>query len=782
MATLNTKTSIVDYLSSTGQKSDFATRSALAKNSGISNYTGTAAQNTQLLNTLSSSGGSKASTTPKTTPATTGKVLGASVTSDPADPFAGGASGRFLDVTDEQANEIMARDSEYMANNNVDTMAKRMAGESDKDFADRIKAQPFELIGLPDGTYKAPPTLNYNQAKGLLSELGLSDLGYNANFLVGLTADRARQVAKDKADTLGKAVSQNTSFAYNTDFTSASSSAKKLLDSYSIGLKDATLDPWKTKDDKLTASNALLENTMNGVSKLFTNASDFDNLYKSDGTFKSAIDQFAKNGGNVSELKARLPQSAPVTALPKAPVAPAYNEADSLASGNPLIDKLLAPQTAMAKQNIDYLKSVPEQYRDLYLGDAGYFTKIRQEAEDSINQLNESYKQVQKGTLADFDAQAMKNEADAKVQLAQIEENRADSKNYLNGMLAKLGALTTTGEAPAAIARMETKYNALATQTQSALASAQGAIASAKSKAIAGLEQDRLGKISAIKSDLSKSSFEIQKELMQVEQNTKKEINNQISDWQKQAASINKSFIDKAQAQKNQYEQLYFKVASGGLSAKMLADIKQNQPLTPAEASTYGVPYGTTYGQLQGKVLTNNKPLTDGQSKDALYASRIADAEKVFSDPNGGESILAKMSPVKLGFLISTQSPAGGFLGNIAQQATLSTMSPAIKSQFQAQRNLINTILRKESGAAISQGEFDNAYAQYLPQAGDTAEVLAQKKLNRQRQYQSNMAGVGATGLEKFNNVDLTGSGFDQPTTVAPQSGYNGGAVNWADL
>lgn len=49
--------SIVDYLASTGQASDFASRSTLAQANGIANYTGTAAQNTQLLTMLRSQGG-----------------------------------------------------------------------------------------------------------------------------------------------------------------------------------------------------------------------------------------------------------------------------------------------------------------------------------------------------------------------------------------------------------------------------------------------------------------------------------------------------------------------------------------------------------------------------------------------------------------------------------------------------------------------------------------------------------------------------------------------------
>lgn len=48
----NTSTSIVDYLKSVGTDSSYSNRSKLAKQYGISNYTGTAAQNTKLLNLM----------------------------------------------------------------------------------------------------------------------------------------------------------------------------------------------------------------------------------------------------------------------------------------------------------------------------------------------------------------------------------------------------------------------------------------------------------------------------------------------------------------------------------------------------------------------------------------------------------------------------------------------------------------------------------------------------------------------------------------------------------
>lgn len=57
--------------------------------------------------------------------------------------------------------------------------------------------------------------------------------------------------------------------------------------------------------------------------------------------------------------------------------------------------------------------------------------------------------------------------------------------------------------------------------------------------------------------------------------------------------------------------------------------------------------------------------------------------------------------------------------------------SPERQQTVQAQRNFVNAILRVESGAAISQSEFDNAQRQYFPQPGDSKPVIEQKRQNR---------------------------------------------------
>lgn len=57
---------------------------------------------------------------------------------------------------------------------------------------------------------------------------------------------------------------------------------------------------------------------------------------------------------------------------------------------------------------------------------------------------------------------------------------------------------------------------------------------------------------------------------------------------------------------------------------------------------------------------------------------------------------------------------------------------PGPNKQFeQHKRNFVNSVLRRESGAAISASEFENANKQYFPVAGDTPEVIEQKRQNR---------------------------------------------------
>lgn len=118
-------------------------------------------------------------------------------------------------------------------------------------------------------------------------------------------------------------------------------------------------------------------------------------------------------------------------------------------------------------------------------------------------------------------------------------------------------------------------------------------------------------------------------------------------------------------------------------------------------------------GPADGK--GGGKPLTEGQSKAALFGARMAASDKIIQD-------LASQG-------VNNSVPGSNlpFIGGV-----VTALSPAKRQQLdQAKRDFINATLRRESGAVISPEEFANGEKQYFAQPGDSAAVIAQKARNR---------------------------------------------------
>jgi hypothetical protein len=112
-----------------------------------------------------------------------------------------------------------------------------------------------------------------------------------------------------------------------------------------------------------------------------------------------------------------------------------------------------------------------------------------------------------------------------------------------------------------------------------------------------------------------------------------------------------------------------------------------------------------------------DKPMNEGQSKAALFGSRMKASHEVLA------------SLAEDGTTTSTPGSRTGF----GVGAVLNTMSSAKQQQLnQAKRDFVNAVLRRESGAAIAESEFSNADSQYFPQVGDAPEVKKQKSNNRE--------------------------------------------------
>lgn len=132
---------------------------------------------------------------------------------------------------------------------------------------------------------------------------------------------------------------------------------------------------------------------------------------------------------------------------------------------------------------------------------------------------------------------------------------------------------------------------------------------------------------------------------------------------------------------------------------------------------------------------------TDAQNQAAGYASRAQEAESAIKQFG---------------------SVGASLTGLIGSNLPNALKSPERQQLEQAERNFVNAVLRRESGATIQKDEFDNAAKQYFPQPGDSEAVIAQKAQNRAttiqnliREAQTAYKGNGSTNnVQNVENVD----------------------------
>jgi hypothetical protein len=111
-----------------------------------------------------------------------------------------------------------------------------------------------------------------------------------------------------------------------------------------------------------------------------------------------------------------------------------------------------------------------------------------------------------------------------------------------------------------------------------------------------------------------------------------------------------------------------------------------------------------------------SKPLNDSQSKALLFGTRMQEANKVLGQ------LASEGTDTSI---MGSQAPLVGGAINAASSGNRQMLN-------QAKLDFMTAVLRRESGAAISSGEYQNADRQYFPQVGDSEKVKAQKARNRE--------------------------------------------------
>jgi hypothetical protein len=182
-------------------------------------------------------------------------------------------------------------------------------------------------------------------------------------------------------------------------------------------------------------------------------------------------------------------------------------------------------------------------------------------------------------------------------------------------------------------------------------------------------------------------------------------------------------------------------------------------------------------GESRQAVAPGAKPLTDAQAKAYLFGTRMQESDKLLGQLAAGGTdrrgnIKATLESVPL---------IGDGLGTLAN----GTQSDSQQKVEQAQRDFLNAVLRRESGAAIAPSEFDSAAKQYFPQPFDSAAVKEQKARNRQLAVQGIMAEVPG-GQASASTAQPKASQTPQQGAVVDGYVFRGGNPsdphNWAKV
>ena len=206
-------------------------------------------------------------------------------------------------------------------------------------------------------------------------------------------------------------------------------------------------------------------------------------------------------------------------------------------------------------------------------------------------------------------------------------------------------------------------------------------------------------------------------------------------------------------------------IAPGGVAgATVGAPVKQRTPATDImerERAQFDARklQGNELG-LQGDDLTRfaatgqltnpNEKVTNDQANAALFSRRMAAANDILKRPE----------------IYQSGTGWGGAGNQIAAGIPIvgnAMVSKEYQQNRQAQEDFINAVLRRESGAAISSGEYSHANRQYFPQVGDSPEVIAQKAANRENAMKGILGAAAPSFQKQFGTERDKGKANDLP-------------------
>jgi len=157
------------------------------------------------------------------------------------------------------------------------------------------------------------------------------------------------------------------------------------------------------------------------------------------------------------------------------------------------------------------------------------------------------------------------------------------------------------------------------------------------------------------------------------------------------------------------------------------------------------------------------KALTEGQSKALLFGARMESANQIMEGLAASGTDKARVG-ANTGFGVGSVINASS--GDDQQ------------SLNQAQRDFVNAVLRRESGASISPAEFESAQKQYFPQLNEGQVVIKQKANARAIAIRGMQAAIPPASKGLIKEVidgPAKSSGFDDAAKEARYQAFKAG-------
>ena len=413
----------------------------------------------------------------------------------------------------------------------------------------------------------------------LSSGVPLSETGTYARNDYVIQEGQYKGMTKSQADAKKVEQGDQQSALTSYSFTPESiGNTKKAMDSFNLSLNDSTNDPFTGEGQKLDDKNIRLDLTAKDIAKGFNSAQDFYVASQNNEELQGLIQPFIDNGGSLSQIATKI--SKPVTETGEQDTA-SYLESLKQESSFDITDPfeikamaLLAPETDLAQKEVMRQAGIAQDLQDLYFG-----TEEKLGILDETKRMNEERKKLieqkelsEKLAIEDRAQYSIdKNNADAEMAKAEIETNRLNAKNYMTGMLAKLGALSTTGKAPQALSVLEQKYQQQKQQLDTKLTFANRAIEIDLSSDLNDLIDSTDELILNLEEDLSLDTIDASKKVFEAQQKAETQMYSLISKSATELRKTTETYRKEATTISNKYNQSFLYLAGKGVNVSQIS-------------------------------------------------------------------------------------------------------------------------------------------------------------------------------------------------------------------